>query len=111
MQWALWVESELFERRRYTIVQARRVCNGFQIKMKGFSVQLFLPQGFLPLSKSNIFFWHGSSPPPATKLRPCLHQPAALLEQVAASVCGLDGIRYRVCKRHLGDFTRERRTL
>jgi hypothetical protein len=46
MQWALWVECEIFERRRYTIVQARRVCNGFQTKMKGFSVQLFLPQGF-----------------------------------------------------------------
>src|SRR6516162_6304906 len=81
MQWALWVESEIFERRRYTIVQARRVCNGFQTKTKGFLVQLFLPQGFLPLSKSNIFFWHGSSPPPATKLRPSLRQLAALLEQ------------------------------
>jgi len=109
MQWALCVESEIFERRRYTIVQARRVCNEFQTKTNGFSVQLFLPQDVSPLSKSNIFLWHVSSP--TTKLRPRLHQLAALLEQVAASVCGLDGIRYRVCKRHLGDFTRERRTL
>ena len=54
MQWALCVESEIFERRRYTIVQARRVCNEFQTKTNGFSVQLFLPQDVSPLSKSNI---------------------------------------------------------
>src|SRR5262245_4785186 len=35
---------------------------------------------------------------------PGAHQLAPLLEQVAASVCGLDDTRYRVCKRHLGDF-------
>src|SRR5262245_4933898 len=111
MQWALWFESEIFERRRYTIVQARRVCNGFQTKMKGFSVQLFLPQGFSRLSKSNIFFWHGSSPLPATKLRPCLHQLAALLEQVAASVCGLHRVGNGVRERHLGNLAREVRAL
>src|SRR5262245_30805014 len=113
MQWALWVESEIFERRRCSIMQARRVCQQFPVhtKMKGFSVQLFLPQDFLPLSKSNIFFWHGSSPPPATKLRPCLHQLAALLEQVTASVCGLDGVRDRVRERHLGNLAREVRPL
>jgi len=78
MQWVLWVEFEILVRSRYTFVQARRVCNVFQTKMKGFSVPLFLPQGFLPLSKSNIFLWHGSSS--TTKLRPRLHQLAALFE-------------------------------
>src|SRR5262249_10581588 len=43
--------------------------------------------------------------------RPLLHQPAPLLEHVAAPVCGLDLAADDVCQRHLGNLARKVRSL
>src|SRR5262245_43958270 len=45
------------------------------------------------------------------ELRPRLHQPAALVEQVAAAVGGLNRIRDRVRECSLANLARERRAL
>src|SRR5271167_4022449 len=39
--------------------------------------------------------------------RPCLHDLASLLEQIAAAVRGLDLVADRVRQRHLGNLVRE----